>query len=1033
MLAALDTKTVYSFMESMIDLDSYIARGKELGYSSLAIMDRNNLYVAYTFLEKAKKAGIKPLIGLELEVEVEGQPLALRLLALSSKGYRNLLKMSSQKLLGKNNWTDFLEFTDDLALIVPYGPDVENLDLGLPFWIGVKSTESVPVDPARCLPLETVSYFEDQDLEVLQVLEAIKDNKPLNQVRNLPLHQTLRPAQVYKESYKDLHPQAWTNLENLLAPIHYDLDTSLKLPRFNPSRPAVEELRELAFAGLEKKGLLTPAYQDRLEMELSVIHDMGFDDYFLIVWDLVRFGRSQGYYMGMGRGSAVGSLVAYLLDITGIDPVAKNLLFERFLNRERFTMPDIDIDLPDLHRRDFLHYVRDRYGSMQAAQIVTFSTFAAKQALRDVFKRYGANEYELNQLTRRISFGQSLAQVYEKNLGFRQLIDSKPEFQKAFELAKKIEGHPRQSSIHAAGVIIADQDLTNFTPLKYGQDMLVTQYDAHSVEANGLLKMDLLGLRNLTFVQSMRDLLKEEKGIDLDLREIPLEDSKTLQLFAAGQTKGIFQFEQAGAIHLLRRIQPSHFEEVVATTSLNRPGASDYIDNFVKRKKGQEAVQIIDPSIEAILSPTYGIMLYQEQVMQVAQVYAGFSLGKADILRRAMGKKDARQMAAMQEDFLKGALERGHDRDKAKEVFSIMAKFAGYGFNRSHAYAYSALAFQMAYFKAHYPDIFYQVMLNQSSSDYIEDALGMGYVIAKPTINTIPYYDKIQEGRIYLGLKGIKGLQKDLAMWILKERPFHSVEDFITKLPASYRKGDQIQLLIRLGLFDSFEKNRRKIEKNLASLYLFVDELGLLLAESSYSWLEADDYSSMEKYQMEQDLLGIGISPHPLVEASQKSYLKIDQMTNLLAGDKGRLLVQIEEVRVIRTKKGEQMAFVRVSDSKHKLDVTLFPSTYQTYRNLLKEGQILYISGKMQDREGRLQMILDQAQLYTDKRLWLLVENHSIDQALARLLKAYPGPYPVILHYQDSKETLLLEGSFVEVSPELEKKLADLVMKTVFR
>lgn len=366
---------------------------------------------------------------------------------------------------------------------------------------------------------------------------------------------------------------------------------------------------------------------------------MGFDDYFLIVWDLLRFGRSQGYYMGMGRGSAVGSLVAYALEITGIDPVEKNLIFERFLNLERYTMPDIDIDIPDVYRPEFIRYVRDRYGTMHTAQIVTYSTFGAKQAIRDVFKRYGVPEYELTNITRKISFRDTLTSAYEKNMSFRQIINSKLEYQKAFEIAKKIEGNPRQTSIHAAGVVMSDNDLTEHIPLKYGEDMYITQYDAHGVESNGLLKMDFLGLRNLTFVQRMKEAALDKYGVAIDIAKIDLEDTITLQLFAAGRTKGIFQFEQAGAINLLKRVQPVQFEEIVATTSLNRPGASDYIDNFVKRKHGQEKVEMLDSSLEAILAPTYGIMLYQEQVMQVAQRFAGFSLGKADILRRAMGKK----------------------------------------------------------------------------------------------------------------------------------------------------------------------------------------------------------------------------------------------------------------------------------------------------------------------------------------------------------------------------------------------------------
>ncbi len=697
----------------MVTIEAYVTRAKELGYTHLGIMDRNNLYGAYAFMEACQTAGIQPLIACEMEWKLaeNTEPLIMQFLALTTEGYRHLLKISTTKMTGQDDFEAVRQYMKDVAVILPYFDGVDQLDLGLDFYIGVRENSPQQDYAHPLLPLHTVRYFQEEQVETLQVLHAMRDNIPLNQVADLSSQQTLLSADTLEGMFASRFPQAVTNLQCLVASISYDLDTSLKLPRFNREKPAVEELREKAQAGLVEKGLREAVYQERLDRELLVIHQMGFDDYFLIVWDLLRFGRSQGYYMGMGRGSAVGSLVAYVLNITGIDPVKHNLLFERFLNEERYSMPDIDIDIPDIHRSDFIRYVRDRYGSMHAAQIVTYSTFGAKQAIRDVFKRFGTPEYELTNITKKISFRDNLASAYERNASFRQIINSKIEYQKAFAIAQQIEGHPRQTSIHAAGVVMSDGDLTDTIPLKIGDDMLVTQYDAHAVEANGLLKMDFLGLRNLTFVQKMAEGVEAKYGKSIDIASIDLEDEETLQLFAAGQTKGIFQFEQPGAISLLKRVRPSRFEDVVATTSLNRPGASDYSDNFVKRKHGQEAVDLLDASIAPILESTYGIMLYQEQVMQIAQVFAGFTLGKADLLRRAMSKKNAREMQAMEAEFVAGAQERGHEVSKAKEIFSMMAKFAGYGFNRSHAYAYSALAFQMAYFKTHYPDVFFDVML----------------------------------------------------------------------------------------------------------------------------------------------------------------------------------------------------------------------------------------------------------------------------------------------------------------------------------
>ena len=1033
MIAQLDTKTVYSFMESMISIQKYVDQGKAYGYSALGIMDVDNLYGAYYFIKECQKQGIQPLLGLEVTVHHKEELIDLRFLALSNHGYRNLMKLSSQKMTGKKEWTDFSPYLEDVCVIVPYFHEIAHLDLGHDYYIGVYPDTAQSNFSQPILPLYRVNSFEAEDLETLQMLKAIKENVTLREVDVQSQQGLFLPSHRLEQVFQEKFPQALVNLARLTKGISYEIDSSLKLPRFNPERPAVEELRERAIKGLELKGLLDSVYQARLEEELSVIHDMGFDDYFLVVWDLLRFGRSQGYYMGMGRGSAVGSLVAYALDITGIDPVAKNLIFERFLNRERYTMPDIDIDIPDIYRPEFIRYVRDRYGSIHAAQIVTYSTFGAKQAVRDVFKRYGVPEYELTAITKKIGFKDTLTSAYEDNLGFRQLIQGKIEYQKAFEIAKKIEGAPRQTSIHAAGVVISDKNLTDYIPLKYGEDMLITQYDAHGVEGNGLLKMDFLGLRNLTFAQKMQELLLETQGIQLRIEDIDLEDRETLALFAAGKTKGIFQFEQPGAIRLLKRVKPESFEEVVATTSLNRPGASDYIDNFVARKHGKEKVTVLDPVLEDILAPTYGIMLYQEQVMQVAQRYAGFSLGKADILRRAMGKKNAAEMHQMQESFIQGALEKGHGAEQAQQVFAVMEKFAGYGFNRSHAYAYAALAFQLAYFKTHYPEIFYQVMLNYASGDYILDALEMGFELAPSSINTVPFQDKLAEKTVHMGLKSIKGMPRDFAYWILDNRPFTSVEDFVTRLPKNYQKLSLLTPLVEIGLFDSFEKNRQKILSNLPTLFIFVEELGSLFADSSYNWIETEDFTEVEKFRKEQEWLGVGISQHPLVQLSKNPLYPITSLRELSEGQATTVLVEIQSIRVIRTKKGENMAFLQVSDSKTKLEVTVFADRYRQFKDFLHEGSFYYLNGKVQARDGRLQLILNSLKEAVSERFWIQVANHDYDSEIYHILDQYKGQIPVIIRYENEQKNVLVSGYFVRKDAGLLESLSKIVMKTIYR
>lgn len=1036
MFAQLDTKSVYSFMDSVVDLPSYVKHAKELGYQALGLMDRDNLYAAYHFAQLATKNGLRPLIGMEANLVYEGRMIAFRLLAKNNQGYKNLMKLATELSSGQGEFTALSNYLNEIALILPSEEWEPEMAFESDVFIGVRPEDAGKEFDYPVLPLHTVRYFDNADRSTIQMLHTISQNVSLSEAAICPMNQLLFSPQEMESAFSDI-PDALNNLDQLVSDITYQFDTELKLPRFNRDMLAVDQLRQLAQDGLETKELTSSVYQERLDKELAVIHQMGFDDYFLIVWDLLRFGRSRGYYMGMGRGSAAGSLVAYALDITGIDPVKNDLLFERFLNKERYTMPDIDIDLPDIYRSEFLHYVRDRYGSMHSAQIVTFSTFGAKQAIRDVFKRFGAKEFELSQLSKKISFRDNLTSVYEKNMSFRQLINQRPEFQRAFEIAKAIEGQPRQTSIHAAGIVMSDDDLTEHIPLKAGEDMMVTQYDASAVEANGLLKMDFLGLRNLTFVQKMKEKLEEEQGVVIDIKSIDLEDSQTLALFASGKTKGIFQFEQAGAINLLKRIKPSQFEEVVATTSLNRPGASDYIDNFIARKYGKEKVDLIDPVVAPILEPTYGIMLYQEQVMQIAQVFAGFTLGKADLLRRAMSKKDANEMSKMSEAFMSGSQQLGRNPQIAERLFSMMAKFAGYGFNRSHAYAYSALAFQLAYFKSHYPQVFYDVMLNYSSSDYIKDAIGNGFSLARLDINRIPFHDKISDGKIVLGLKTIKGFPRDFALWIIEDRKengkYASIEDFLTRIPKKYQKVEVLTPLVHIGLFDIFETNRQKIIGNLSNLFTFVNELGSLFAESSYSWVDYDDYSQIDRYNMEQELLGVGLSPHPLHLAQKMATHPYQPISDLTVNSKATVLVQLESVRIIRTKKGDQMAFLSVSDGINKLDVTIFPETYFYHKDKLKEGGLFYLEGRTQERDGRIQLVLANMEEASTERFWILLENHEKDLEISKILAKYPGNIPVIIRYQESKETIVSQRFRVSDEVELQKELAQYTLKTVIR
>lgn len=419
--------------------------------------------------------------------------------------------------------------------------------------------------------------------------------------------------------------------------------------------------------------------------------------------------------------------------------------------------------------------------------------------------------------------------------------------------------------------------------------------------------------------------------------------------------------------------------------------------------------------------------------MQIAQQYAGFTLGKADILRRAMSKKNATEMQKMEVDFLAGALERGHDEDKAREIFAMMVKFAGYGFNRSHAYAYSALAFQLAYFKAHYPDVFFAIMLNYSSSEYISDALQFGFRLAPLSINTVPYHDKFDQNAIFMGLKNLKGLPKDFLYWIIENRPFTSVEETVLRLPEQYRKKEWLTPLIQLGLFDEFEPNRKKIVENLDNLFVFADAFGSFFAEEAYSWVDHTDYTDSEKYELEQALIGVGVSPHLLVRIARDSFYPFKPIADLLEGERTTVLVQIQQIRQIRTKKGELMAFLQVTDTKQKLDVTIFPETYQKVSETIKEGLICYLHGRVQRRDERLQLLLEGIEEPSQEKFWILVENEEHDQEIASILRAFPGTIPVIVHYENTNKTIQIRKMTVQKTSELGEALHKVTLKTVFR
>ena len=1070
MFAPLNTKTEYSFLDSVVKLDDYLEGALRLGYKTVGICDVGNLHAAFRFVRKAQMLNLQPVISIELNFEWRGLPVSFSFIAKNTEGYKNLLRISTFHNYDRRQFSDIQNHLSGIALVIPetYGTLSELSELAAfadEAYIGIdQQTDKGTKFNLPTLPFPAVRYLNFADNEILAILHAVRDGLSFDESLTVSSNELLQRPEAYESYFQKYFPQALTNLSVLTAKIAYQFDEKLELPRFDKKREAVEHLREEAILGLsarleEKKSLTEissvslasalaeesttidlSVYQERLEKELSVIHQMGFDDYFLIVADLLRYAREQDIYCGMGRGSAAGSLVAYVLGITQVDPVKHNLFFERFLNPERVAMPDIDIDMPDDRRAELLAYMKNRYGSDHVAQIVTFSTLGKRQALRDVGKAFGMTEAELSNLTRMLvrRFG-TLADEYENNQRFKAEVLKNGKLKRIYEVARRIEGMPRQTSTHASGVVLSEESLMNYVSLKPSEDLALTQYEAPDVEAIGLLKIDFLGLRNLTIISRLRDLVKKRQKIDIDPLKIVSEDETTLALFRAGNTMGIFQFENPQMRRFLRNLAPSKFDDIVDATSIFRPGPSQFIPQFVARRHGKEIVPVVDDSISEILKPTYGIMIYQEQIMQVAQAFAGFSLGKADLLRRAISKKKGSELEKLREDFLISAGELGHSKEKAEEIYDLIERFANYGFNRSHGFAYGALAFQIAYFKAHFPDEFYEIQLRDRKREVmILDALDNGFEIEKPNINQMKIGDFVKNKKIRLGLAHVQGISRDLAKWIVENQSYKNLADFVEKLPNNFHKKESILPLIQIGAFDYADSNRGKLAYNLADhanlLNYYSADIFMASSGGGFAYHEAEDYSETEKYDFEKNLLGIGVTPHPLQSLAQRFSGNFTPIANLVKNRRMTILVEINYIRTHRTKTGQTMAFLTVSDSRENFDVTLFPEIYRQFSSELEQGKFYLISGKVTERNDELQLVADRMSpaLETDKKLWLNLRDEKYNQKISQILREFPGSHQVILHYSNLKKTIQTK-IYVEESEFLKKRLEGYVIGIVYK
>lgn len=1095
------TITSYSLLSSTVRIQEYVQTAKQLGYTSLGIADRNVLHGAVEFFESCQREKIKPLIGLTLDYtpKQSDQTAQIVLYAKDLIGYQHLMRISSLRMTteGVLPLEELREWFSHLVAILPPGSNeiyrlfskeqqeaaksLHQLQAYFEedsFFVGVSLLHNQSKEPAlfafyqeqlqTFLALQEVRYLDRQDGFAVEVLAHIDQGIPftgnVKEQAQVEGSFYLRPeadlvAQLQTTVGKTAVHQAVDMVEQCTVsiPLHQKLLPHFPVPN---DQTAGEYLSQLCYQELPNRiPEYTPAYEERLQKELTIIHEMGFDDYFLIVWDVMAFAHQRKIVTGAGRGSAAGSLVSYVLAITDVDPIKFDLLFERFLNPERHSMPDIDLDIPDNRREEVLLYVREKYGHNHMAQIATFGTMAAKMVLRDVARVFGLSQSEAGRWSNAVPNGlkMTLELAVNESKKLNELIQSSELNQLLFDTARRLEGLPRHVSTHAAGVVISDQNLLDLVPLQTGSnDILLTQFTMNDVEKIGLLKMDFLGLRNLSIIDNTLKAVKRVDKIDLTLNQIPLNDEATLALFRRGETTGVFQFESAGIRNVLRKLGPTSIEDIAAVNALYRPGPMQNIDLFIDRKKGSQPIDYLDPDLEPILKNTYGIIVYQEQIIQVASQMAGFSLGQADILRRAVSKKKKSVLDEERKHFIDGAVRQGHTKEVANKVYDYIERFANYGFNRSHAFAYSFIGFQMAYLKVHFPGAFYAAILNSvrhngnKIKEYIGEARKHQVVIVPPSINhsQYPFYLK-EDGTIMVGFGSLKGVRKDFIQNILDERsahgPFTSFGQFLLRIDRKWLKVDTIYPLIAIGAFDELAPNRRELVDSLDSEIqniIFSSGSMSLLEDMKLTKKEVTDFSLEEKLEQEEQYLGVYLSGHPTEEFQKTKRTKqVMMVADVVEKQQARLLLYVKDIRTIRTKKGEQMAFVEGDDLTGMIALTVFPAVFRTVRQTIEKNQVYYVEGKIERStyNQELQLLVNTIEKAsavessiseTTCYLKITAENDRTEclQKVHTVLHTYQGQCPVILFFEkDKKKIVLGEENWVADCEEARQALTALL------
>ncbi|MCP8617105.1 DNA polymerase III subunit alpha [Salirhabdus salicampi] len=1080
----------FTFMESTLTIEKLVKGAKEKGYDTIAITDRNVLHGAVQFYQQCKAEGITPIIGMETSITFpfRTEPIHFIFLAKSNRGYEQLLKLSTLIQMSDTKTTAVEKaqlYIDDVVTILPASQFFQGEGTGQAFDQVINSiTQHMPTETlylgiqehghdyeiianeqanayvteqqhAELVALHDVRYLQEEDEAAYDCLRSIKEGRFWSKDRLRP---DSRNRSLLSEGEMERKFQAYPGaVQNTMDIAAMCSNLSLKLgqhllPKFPtpPNYTSEQYLTQLCEERLKEKYVDNiEIAKERLRHELRVINGKEFSDYFLIVWDFMKYAKQENIMTGPGRGSAAGSLVAYLLDITEVDPIEYDLLFERFLNPERMSMPDIDIDFSDHRRDEVIQYVLQKYGDNRVAQIVTFGTFAPRSLLRELMKTMGIDKHDEQYLLKEISPQvPSLRETVKGSDTLRQYISNSESLKTLFKVGVKLEGLPRHHSTHAAGVVISDRPLYQYVPLMSGHHgVALTQYPMNDLEQIGLLKMDFLGLRNLSLMEQIVKRVQKFEDNQFSLKHISLHDPLAYRLLQKGKTTGIFQLESSGMKKVLTQLKPEHIEDVVAVNALYRPGPMEYIPTFIKRKHGEETVTYPHPDLKPILKRTYGVLIYQEQIMQIANRIGDYSLGEADILRRAVSKKQKDVLTKEREKFVQKCMANGYDQQVAEKIYDWIVRFANYGFNRSHAVAYSLISYQLAYLKAHYPAYFFAELLSSVSHnqeklrEYVKEAKDFRLKILSPSINH-SYSKFTVEGKqnLRMSLLVIKGVGKQAVDAIVAARgnkPFRNLFDFCQRVPLKTVNRSVLESLILAGAFDETYDNRASLLASLdqaleqgelfggfsAQETLFGDQFTL---DSTYT--ETEPFSTFHKLALEKDMVGMYLSSHPLAtyrkQLRRRGIVSIRSMLDDHIGNNVSGVAVLQNMRVIRTKRGDQMAFVTFVDESDEIDGVIFPDLYRTLNRWIKEELIVFVKGKVDLRNGEPQWVVQHMETFdleneqevtTKEKLFIRLYDRDEKHQLTKIKKIadkYPGEVPVIVYSSRRKETYQLSEQF---------------------